>query len=110
MNAHTNVQFIEQDGEPAFVVIPYTDYLTLIPQKEDEYIPNEVVGLMIKERYNIVKAWRVHLGLTQKQVACKAGFTQAALSQMEKTETGLRSATLGKLACAMGLSIEQLCD
>ena len=72
--------------------------------------PHEVVGLVIKKEMNLVKAWRTHLGLTQKQVAARAGISQAALSQMEKATNGLRSATLQKLAVAMDLSVEQLMD
>jgi len=111
MSAHTdNVQIIEQNGVPVFAVLPYEDYLSLLPKDEEDYIPNEVVGLMVKKRYNTVKAWRKHLGLTQKEVAAKAGITQAALSQMEKTDNELRSSTLEKLADAMGVSIEQITD
>jgi transcriptional regulator with XRE-family HTH domain len=65
---------------------------------------------MVKKRYNSIKAWRKHLGFTQKEVAQKAGITQAALSQMEKTDNELRSGTLDKLAAAMDLSVEQLTD
>ncbi len=46
----------------------------------------------------------------QKQVADKAGITQAALSQMERIDQEKRTATLEKLALAMGLSVEQLRD
>ena len=46
--------------------------------------------------------------MTQAQVAKKASITQAALSQMEKADIELRTATLEKLADAMGLSAEQL--
>ena len=73
-------------------------------------IPNEVVGLIVKKGMNLVKAWRTHLGLTQKEVAKRAGITQAAVSQMEKTDNELRTATLEKLADAMGVSVEQLKD
>ncbi len=109
MTAPTNVQFIKKDGIPAFAVIPYDEYLKLIPHEEDT-IPHEVVGMVIKDGYNLIKAWRIHLHLTQKEVAKKAGITQAALSQMEKTENELRTATLEKLATAMGLSMEQVKD
>ena len=108
MNTLTEVQFIEKDGEPAFAVIPYTEYLKLFP--EEATIPHAVVGLVIKKNMNLVKAWRIYLGLTQKEVAKKAHISQAALSQMEKSENSLRTATLKKLAKAMGLSEEQLRD
>ena len=110
MNKPTNVQIIEQNGVPAFAVIPYDEYLKAFNDPHEETIPHEVVGLIIKKGYNLIKAWRIHLGMTQKQVAKKAGITQAALSQMERTEQTNRTATLYKLAFAMGLSIEQLKD
>ena len=72
--------------------------------------PNEVVGLVINKDMNLAKAWRTHLGLTQAEVAKKAQISQAALSQMERKENKLRTATLEKLADAMDLTEEQLRD
>jgi len=109
MSALTNVQFIEQSGKPVFAVIPYEEYLKLLPP-EDVTIPHEVVGLVVKKGMNLVKAWRTYLRMTQAQVAKKAGISQAALSQMEKNENELRTATLEKLATALGLSIDQIKD
>ena len=109
MSTHINVQFIEQKGKPIFVVIPYEEYLNLLPSKEST-IPHEVVGLIIKNDMNLVKAWRVFLGLTQAEVAKRTGISQAALSQMERSDNTLRTATLEKLAKAMGLSLDQLRD
>jgi DNA-binding XRE family transcriptional regulator len=109
MNTLTNVQFIEQNGKPTFAVIPYEDYLRLLPP-EDVSIPHEVVGLVVRGGMNLVKAWRTHLGLTQAQVAKNTGMSQAAISQMEKGEKNLRTKTLEKLAVAMGLDVEQLRD
>ncbi len=109
MSIHTDVQIIEKDGKPAFAVIPYDVYLKLLPA-EEVTIPHEVVGLVIKKGMNLVKAWRTHLGLTQADVAKKARISQAALSQMERRENKLRTATLEKLADAMGLTEEQLRD
>jgi DNA-binding XRE family transcriptional regulator len=109
MKTLTNIQYIEQNGKPVFAVIPYDEYLKLLPS-EDVTIPHEVVGLVIKKGMNLVKAWRTHLGLTQSEIAKKTGITQAALSQMEKTENTLRTATLEKLARAMNLTVEQLKD
>ncbi len=110
MSVLTDVQFIEQNGKPTFAVIPYEEYLKLLPSSEDAAIPHEVVGLVVKKDMNLVKAWRTHLGMTQAEIAEKAGITQAALSQMEKVENKLRTGTLEKLAAAMGISVEQLKD
>jgi DNA-binding XRE family transcriptional regulator len=109
MSALTDVQIIKKNGTPVFAVIPYADYLNLLPA-ENVTIPHEVVELIIKEGMNLIKAWRVYLGLTQQEVAKKAKITQAALSQMEKCDNTLRTTTLEKLAKAMGLAVEQLRD
>ena len=110
MGTLTDVQIIKKDGKPAFAVIPYEEYLRLLPKDEDETVPHEVIGIVIKKGMNLVKAWRTHLGLTQREVAKQAGISQAALSQMEKSTNELRTATLEKLARAMGISAEQLRD
>ncbi|MBN2409990.1 MAG: helix-turn-helix transcriptional regulator [Candidatus Aminicenantes bacterium] len=108
MSRPIDVQFIERDGKPAFAVIPYEDYLKMVT--EEGAIPHEVAGLVIKHGLNLVKAWRTYLGLTQSEVAKKAGISQAALSQMERHDNKLRTTTLKKLAEALGLSEEQVRD
>jgi len=106
-----NVQIIHQNGRPAFAVIPYEDFLRLTGADTDEAtIPHEVVGLVIQHGWPLIKAWRKHLGLSQKELAARAGISQPALSQMERRSANLRDATLEKLAAAMGLAVEQLVD
>ncbi|MDP2752740.1 MAG: helix-turn-helix transcriptional regulator [Rhodocyclaceae bacterium] len=80
-----------------------------IPRIPDgDYVPHEVVGLHIERDITYLRAWREYLGLTQAEVAERAGITQAALSQMESGEAKLRKASREKLAKAMGLNPEQL--
>jgi DNA-binding XRE family transcriptional regulator len=111
MNAPTSVQTILQDGKPAFVVIPYVEYLRLFPKARripaDGMIPHEIVGMTVKEEMSLVRAWREYLGLTQEEVAARMGITQAALAQIEAAKRP-RKATLEKLAQALGVSVEQL--
>jgi DNA-binding XRE family transcriptional regulator len=111
MNVHTNnIQIISQDGKPAFAVIPYDDYLQLANQtRQEATIPHEVVGMLVEKEWNLVKAWRKYLGISQKVLAKKAGISQPALSQMERSDN-LRDTTLEKLALAMGLKPELLVD
>jgi len=109
MSAHTNnVQIIEKNGEPVFAVIPYDEYLELTGARR-ETIPHEVVGLVIKNDWSLVKAWRRYLGISQKDLALKAGISQSALSQMENSHN-LRGSTIDKLAVALGISSELLVD
>jgi len=111
MSVHTNnVQILKKNGIPTFAVLPYEDYLGLLPKKKDDTVPQEVAEKAILNEMPLIKAWRLHLQLTQKKVAEKAGITQAALSQMERAENTNRTATLEKLAAAMGLTVEQVKD
>jgi transcriptional regulator with XRE-family HTH domain len=71
-------------------------------------IPHEVVELVIKKEFSLLKAWRKHLGLTQKEVARCAVITQSALSQIERTADNNRTATLEKLAKALGIETSQI--
>ena len=116
----TIIQTIYQGGVPAFVVLPFLDFAREHPKEaeliqakspripEGPYIPHEVVSMHIDEEITYLRAWREYLGLTQAEVAGKAGITQAALSQMESGESKLRKSTRVKLAAAMGLNAEQL--
>ncbi|MHB8989298.1 MAG: helix-turn-helix domain-containing protein [Desulfobulbia bacterium] len=60
---------------------------------EGDYIPHELVGLHAQDGIPFARAWREYLGLTQAEVAERAGITQSALSQMESGEAKLRKAT-----------------
>jgi predicted transcriptional regulator len=83
----------------------------MLPENiEPDSVPREVTEKAILEDMPLIKAWRLHLGLTQKEVAKKAGITQAALSQMERAENTNRTATLEKLALALGVSVAQVQD
>lgn len=94
-----------------FAVIPYDEYLALTRQDsaEDAVIPHEVVGLVVKKGWNLLKAWRKYLGMNQKELAERAGISQPALSQMENSDN-LQDATIEKLATAMSLKPQQLVD
>lgn len=102
----TKVQIINgSDGKPAFVVIPYDEYVATHPGSD--LIPHEVVGMMVMDDLSPAAAWRKHLGLTQLQVAERIGITQAAYAQQEKAKKP-RAATRAKIADALGISADWL--
>ncbi|KIY41822.1 DNA-binding protein [Pseudomonas sp. 10-1B] len=106
MNRPTNVQIINgADGRPAFVVVPYADYIASRPQ--DDLVPNEVVGYMVKEGMTAIAAWRRHLDLTQAEVAERLGISQSAYAQQEAAERP-RKATREKIATALGIPVQSL--
>lgn len=74
---------------------------------EEELLPSELVDRLL-DGANKVLAWREYRGISAKELAEKAGITQAYLSQIE---TGKRDGTVGtmkKIAAALRLAIDDL--
>lgn len=106
MNAHIEFQTIKgANGEPAFVVVPYADFVKLYA-KEEGLIPHDVVSATV-DGITPMKAWREYLGLTQAEVAGRLEITQAAFAQLENSAKP-RKSTLRRVATALGLAFEQL--
>ena len=97
MNARIEFQTIlGADGLPAFVVLPYAEFMRRFDPDRD-LVPNAVVNLAMDQGWSPARAWREHLGVAQ-----------AAVAQFEAAEAKLKPATRGKLAAALGVSPEQL--
>lgn len=106
MNALTDIQTIKgADGLPAFVVVPYADYLRRFAG-EASLIPHEVVSATV-DGASPMKAWREHLGMTQAEVATRLGVTQAAYAQTEAAGRP-RKTTIVRVAQALRITVEQL--
>ncbi|RAS25890.1 helix-turn-helix domain-containing protein [Paraburkholderia bryophila] len=106
MNARTNIQVINgPDGKPAYVVIPYAEYIAR-HDAERELIPHEVVSATV-DGATPARAWREHLGLTQVEVARRMGVSQSAYAQQESSEK-LRKSSREKIAAALGITADQL--
>jgi DNA-binding XRE family transcriptional regulator len=107
MNAPTNVQMINgADGKPAFVVIPYAQYVAQYG-KDNDLIPHEIVRRALADDVPPIRAWREHLGVTQIEMAERLGVSQSAYAQQESSAR-LRKATREKIAAALGITANQL--
>lgn len=106
MNAPTKIQMINgPDGKPAFVVLPYDEYVRLY-ETEKDLIPHEVVSATV-DGATPVRAWREYLKLTQAEVAGRLGISQPSYAKQENSEN-LRPATIAKIAAALGITEAQL--
>lgn len=106
MNAPTNIQIInDPNGDPAFVVIPYGEYIAN-QTKSEGLIPHSVISNTV-DGATPVRAWREYLGLTQADVAARLGISQSAYAQQENSER-LRRASIERIATALRISPEQL--
>ena len=113
-------QIIEKEGVPEYAVIPFAEYQQLLELAEDaddiaaaeaakdeESIPSEIVYQLL-DGENPLKVWRKFRGLTQAELAEKAGITQAMVTMIEK---GKRTGTveiLRRLAKILNLDVDDL--
>lgn len=101
-------QIIEQDGKPAFAVVPYDQFKAFIDNEDETTVPHDVARAVAVDGKSMLKAWREHLDLSQSQLADKAGMTQPAIAQLENSDSEMREATLKKLASALGIETNRL--
>jgi DNA-binding XRE family transcriptional regulator len=121
----SKVQYIPQDGEPLFVVVPIEDYKTLIAISARDYdnrtfreimnaidtgeetFPDDFVGRLI-ETDSPLREWRKYRGMTQVELAAASGLTQAAIAQIETAKRNPTVETARKFADALSCDIDDL--
>ncbi len=113
MSEHTDFQIIKHEGKPVFVVVPWDRFQEMeeawrAARIREQGIPQDVVERHVIDGLSLVAAWREYLGLTQAEVAERAGMKQSAVARIERGESKPRSTTLRRLALAMGLHPRQL--
>lgn len=121
-------QIIEKDGHPEFAVIPYADYQHFLELLEDESdarsvaefheayaagreltIPDEIMRRELAGE-SPIKLWREHRGLTQQEVALRAGISKPYLSQIETGKRQGTVETLAAIARVLDLPLDVLTD
>ena len=120
------VQVIKQNNKPEWAVIPYEIYLQLVEKAEmlrdiqdydsakaalesgdDELIASEVVHAIL-DGENAIKVWREYRGVSQPELAAKAGISAPYLSQLETNKRKGSLNVLSAIAKALNVSLEQI--
>ena len=97
-------QIVKHNGRPVAVVIPWAEYLALVPPPRTQpTTPHEVVERFLGEGKSLVQSWREYLNLTQAEVARRLGLKQSSYQQIEKKSAKPRPATLEKIAAAFDI-------
>jgi DNA-binding XRE family transcriptional regulator len=78
-----------------------------IEQGKGEYFPEGVVDALI-DGENAIKTFREYRGLTQTELASKAGLSVAMIKKLESGETGGSIKTIKAIASALNLEVDDL--
>jgi DNA-binding XRE family transcriptional regulator len=113
MKVHIDYQTIDYQGNTAFVLVPWDDFKRIRPLLDSDKIrskgiPQTVVEAHVLRAMPMIRAWREHIGITQRELAARMSMSQAAVAKLEKPNAKPRRATLEKVAEALGISIENL--
>jgi DNA-binding XRE family transcriptional regulator len=121
-------QIIEKNGHPEFAVIPYADYQHFLELLEDEadarviaefheaytagrefMVPDEIMRRELAGE-SPIKLWRERRGLTQQELAEKAGISKPYLSQIETGKRQGTVETLSALARSLDIPLDVFTD
>ncbi|MBU0752601.1 MAG: helix-turn-helix transcriptional regulator [Gammaproteobacteria bacterium] len=117
-----SAQIIEQDGKPAFAVVPMTEWMALLARLEElqdvadvkdararneETFPLEFVERRLAGEAPL-RVWREYRGLTLQALADACGVTQQMLSMIEHGKAKPSADLLAKLAAALGCDMDDL--
>ena len=107
------VQFIKDNGKLAWAVIPYAIYeemerrLAVAKAQEEVSYPIDVAEMHAIKGYSLIKAWRIYLHKTQRELADALHITQGAFSQIEKSDHN-QAETIVRVAHVLNIQPEQL--
>lgn len=121
-----NVQTIEKNGKPEYVVLPWEDYQAMLEALEDradaaalasfaerlargeeETLPAAMVDRLLAGE-SPLRVWREHRGLTQAQLGEAAGVAQSMIAMIERGDRRGTVDTLAAIARALKVELEDL--
>ena len=120
-----SVQLILKEGQPEYAVLPYDVYLRLVEDAEmladvrdyDAAMERIAAGagmcpagvrLAPFGGGNPIRVWREYRGLSQAELAAKAGISASYLSQLESGKRDGTVEVLSALAVELGVALDDL--
>ena len=77
---------------------------------ENAVIPLAVSKAANMEDKSLVRAWREYKGFSQADMAERMGISRPAYARLEAKGANLRATTVHRLAAALGVTWEHLCE
>ena len=121
-----NVQTIDKNGKPEYVVLPWDEYQAMLEALEDradaaaltgfaerlgrgeeETLPAMMVDRLLGGE-SPVRVWREHRGLTQAQLGEAAGVAQSMVAMIERGDRRGTVDTLASIARALKIDLDDL--
>ena len=113
--------FFTTEGGEELAIMPRAAYEALIDaadeaqdlvdvraRRDEPTLPLEVGMAVIKGEMHPLEAWRKELGLTQAQLAGKAGVRPATISDIESGKSHGRFDVMQRIAAALGVGLDDL--
>ncbi|HYE34205.1 helix-turn-helix transcriptional regulator [Methylocaldum sp.] len=120
-----NVQIIEKEDHTKWAMIPYDDYVSLVELAElatdmasgidvephiapgEEQLPEDLMARLLGGE-NAIRIWREFRGLTQQDLAERAGITESFIGLLERGRPTCRIDKLTRIAEVLGVHLEQI--
>lgn len=102
----SQAQVIFDDGKPAFIVLPYSEYLKLsreISCKSKKSAEAEFVPFLLSDYIkNPIRLKRIEAGLTQQQLAKLMKVTQGYISRIEARSYKVSAQLMNRIKATIG--------
>lgn len=122
-----SVQIIERDGKAEYAVVPIDEYKLLLEKAEelddvtafdeamhelavnqDELVPAETARRLVSGKESLLKVWREFRGMTQQQLAQRAGISQGQVALIEGGKREGKVSLLKSLANVLDVDLDDL--
>ncbi|MBV5307210.1 MAG: helix-turn-helix domain-containing protein [Desulfobulbaceae bacterium] len=115
-----NVQIIEMKGNPAFAVVPVSEWESLLARLEELQDLADARGAAAGESFPVeladrllagdppLRVWREYRGFTLQALAEACGVSRQMLSMIEHGKTAPSASLLSRLASALRCDMDDL--
>ena len=94
-------------GKP-YVLVPLHDYRAMVSGGGHQSLPDDILDALTARAENPVKILRKYRGMTQQDLAARAGISRPYLTEIETGKKDGSIRAIKSLAAALGVSVGRL--